>query len=205
MDFSRNFGHFLAHFVPGAIFLAGLLLVVDSFYNVRLLTLVLDWTGSSIGSFLVISTVSLLAGIVIDNLRHYFAAFGMQRKWAEMANINPEKIKHRAHYVAIIGKDAYQVLSEDLYDFYEFDLNMAGALIPLLIGLANFLIRPGYYEMAFKLPYASGVAFTAIIVLIFLQFLHSGIAAYRIFMDALIATIEYSDKSGKIIKELRQK
>ena len=131
----KEFEHFIAYFVPGAILFATVLSCLSLFFQIDLLLL----TKGTISVTIIGSTVM---GLFLDDARHEWVDDKIFDAWATKSGYDSKKkMKDFECYMPKIGVDVYTTIRNEYWYYYEFDLNVAAALSLATIGIPFYVHR----------------------------------------------------------------
>jgi hypothetical protein len=180
----EDFKHFIAYFVPG----------VALFFAVLGSVSLIEGNNSLVqgANFLVILVGSTIAGLFLDEARHTWLEPWLEGNWAHRRRFDLTKLDDFLAYVPKIGTDLYELIRDEHYYYYEFDINMSLVLIPGSAVAVMYLTR-------FQILKNSTLAIVLWAVLLGLArcFWIFGKNAYDYFLDTFVNTMDRKEAGFK--------
>ncbi|MDD5438005.1 MAG: hypothetical protein PHC70_02570 [Patescibacteria group bacterium] len=139
MDPTKDFSHFIAYYLPGALSALVFLLFSSCLVGRNLLA---DF-GSNIGAYAIIFLIGgSVLGLILDEAHHLWLDPYYEKSWAKSNNCDIGSIQNEPDFMVSakdFGLPLYQQLLEEQYYYYEFDVNIAVALTLLSIAAPIYL------------------------------------------------------------------
>jgi hypothetical protein len=189
MDPFKDFGHFIAYFIPGVISFVLLLLALSIISGSDLLS------GNIFTTYIFITLIcSSILGLFIDEFRHTFLEEHLEKRWADKSenNVDLNKLGDPVSHAPKLGVDVYKLIRDEYFYFYEFDINVA------IVFLISSLVAPFYlfYFHLIKACFAV-LAIGAVLLIISILFCYFGVESYDYYETALLETVKKVDPNFK--------
>lgn len=186
-----NFNHFIAFFVPGIVLATAVLAAGSLAVGKDLVALVI--LGPTPGGSVVVTIVfGAFFGLLIDEARHAWVEDWFDSNWAterqyDLDQMGEDFICHVSRPDPPVTLNAYLVMIDESFHFYEFDINMGIALVFSAVVIPFYLDR-------FYLPWGQHTWFFVLLPLamslVATGFFLFGINAYEYFLDVFVDAME---------------
>ena len=193
-----NFNHFIAFFVPG-IFLTGTVFAIISLtIGKDVLPFMTALRPEASLTYVVV--FATLFGLFLDECRHKWIEIGIENRWAARkgykgwGDLPEDFLVYVSSPESKVSLQAYLTMVDEIFHFYEFDINMSLALIPIALAISFYLGRfylywNPYWPFLILLPIALlGIA------RLFWVF---GIDSYEYFLATFVDSMSQNDAEFK--------